>query len=91
MGAHHCFYCPVIIQRRDHKNIKYADKVIINPGKNVHLSRSIKLIKPDILPKGGDRIRGGMPEFELSVRKKKLGCKIVYNVSEAKCNYTHGY
>jgi hypothetical protein len=33
---------------------------------------------------------GSMPEIELKTCEE-LGCKIVYNVSEAKCNYTHGY
>ena len=59
------------------------DKVIIDPGKNTTSEEALKLIKPDILAKGGDRIPGSMPEVELKVCKE-LGCKIVYNVGGAK-------
>jgi cytidyltransferase-like protein len=65
------------------ESIKYVDKVIIDPGKDVTCEDALKLIKPDILAKGGDRIPGSMPEVELNVCKE-LGCKIVYNVGGAK-------
>ena len=65
------------------ESIKYVDKVIIDPGKDVTCEEALKLIKPDILAKGGDRISGSMPEIELSVFKE-LGCKIVYNVGGEK-------
>lgn len=65
------------------ESIKYVDKVIIDPGKDVTCEEALKLIKPDILAKGGDRVAGNMPEIELSVCKE-LGCKIVYNVGGGK-------
>jgi D-glycero-beta-D-manno-heptose 1-phosphate adenylyltransferase len=65
------------------ESIKYVDKVIIDPGKNVTCEEALKLVKPDILAKGGDRIPGSMPEIELKACEE-LGCKIVYNVGGEK-------
>lgn len=65
------------------ESIKYVDKVIIDPGKDVTCEEALKLVKPDILAKGGDRVEGAMPEIELKVCKE-IGCKIVYNVGGAK-------
>ncbi len=65
------------------ESIKYIDKVIIDPGKDVTCEDALRLIKPDILAKGGDRTTGSMPEIELKVCKE-LGIKIVYNVGGEK-------
>ena len=65
------------------ESIKYVDKVIIDPGKDVTCEEALKLVKPDILAKGGDRTQGAMPEIELSVCRE-IGCEIVYNVGGAK-------
>ena len=65
------------------ESIKYVDKVIIDPGKNVTCEEALKLIRPDILAKGGDRAPGSMPQIELDVCKE-VGCKIVYNVGGEK-------
>ena len=65
------------------ESIKYVDKVIIDPGKDITCEEALKLIKPDVLAKGGDRVSGSLPEVELVVCKK-LGCNIVYNVGGAK-------
>ena len=65
------------------ESIRYVDKVIIDPGKDVTCEEALKLVKPNILAKGGDRIEGSMPEIELSVCKE-LGCRIIYNVGGAK-------
>jgi D-beta-D-heptose 7-phosphate kinase/D-beta-D-heptose 1-phosphate adenosyltransferase len=65
------------------ESIKYVDKVIIDPGKDVTCEEALKLIKPDILAKGGDRTPGNMAEIEIKVCKE-LGCKIVYDVGGTK-------
>jgi D-beta-D-heptose 7-phosphate kinase/D-beta-D-heptose 1-phosphate adenosyltransferase len=65
------------------ESIKYVDKVVIDPGKNVTCEEALLKIKPDILAKGGDRVTGSMPEIELETCKT-LGCKIVYNVGGSK-------
>ncbi|MEK7354105.1 MAG: adenylyltransferase/cytidyltransferase family protein [Chloroflexota bacterium] len=65
------------------ESIRYVDKVIIDPGKDVTCEEALKLVKPDILAKGGDRVEGSMPEIELKTCKE-IGCRIIYNVGGAK-------
>lgn len=65
------------------ESIRYVDKVIIDPGKDTTCEEALKLVKPDILAKGGDRVPGAMPEIELEVCEE-LGIMIVYNVGGAK-------
>ncbi|MHB8104221.1 MAG: adenylyltransferase/cytidyltransferase family protein [Dehalococcoidales bacterium] len=65
------------------ESIKYVDKVIIDPGKDVTCEMALKLVKPDILAKGGDRVPGAIPACEVEACKE-LGCKIVYNVGGEK-------
>jgi D-beta-D-heptose 7-phosphate kinase/D-beta-D-heptose 1-phosphate adenosyltransferase len=65
------------------ESIRYVNKVIIDPGKDVTCEEALRLIKPDILAKGGDRTPGNMAEIEINVCKE-LGCKIVYGVGGEK-------
>jgi cytidyltransferase-like protein len=65
------------------ENIKYVDRVIIDPGNDVTCEAALRMVKPDILAKGGDRSAGAMPEIELKVCEE-LGIKIVYNVGGEK-------
>ncbi len=75
-----CTFYPSQDERKEIlESVKYVDEVIIDPGKDITCEEALKLVKPDILAKGGDRVAGSMPEIELSVCKE-LGCKIVYNV-----------
>jgi D-beta-D-heptose 7-phosphate kinase/D-beta-D-heptose 1-phosphate adenosyltransferase len=65
------------------ESIKYVDKVIIDPGKDVTCEAALRLVKPDILAKGGDRVAGSIPEIELKTCEE-LGIEIVYNVGGKK-------
>jgi cytidyltransferase-like protein len=65
------------------ESIKYVDRVIIDPGKDITCEDALRMVKPDILAKGGDRSAGAMPEIELKTCQK-LGIKIVYNVGGEK-------
>ena len=65
------------------ESIRYVDRVIIDPGKDVTCEEALKLVSPDIFAKGGDRTEEGMPEIELNVCKE-VGCRIVYNVGGEK-------
>lgn len=47
------------------------------------VTETLKLIKPDIFAKGGDRVPGALPESEVDVCKE-IGCKIVYGVGGGK-------
>jgi len=77
------FYPSENVRKEIIESIRYVDKVIIDPGKDVTCEEALKLVKPDILAKGGDRTEGSMPEIELRVCKE-LGCRIIYNVGGAK-------
>jgi D-beta-D-heptose 7-phosphate kinase/D-beta-D-heptose 1-phosphate adenosyltransferase len=79
----HTFYPSQDERKEIIESIKYVDKVIIDPGKDVTCEEALKLVKPDILAKGGDRTAGSMPQIELDVCEE-LGCKIVYNVGGEK-------
>ncbi len=65
------------------EGIKYVDRVIIDPGQDVTCEEALKVVKPDILAKGGDRVAGSMPEIELKVCQE-LGIEVVYNVGGEK-------
>ena len=65
------------------ESIKYVDRVIIDPGKDITCEDALRLVKPNILAKGGDRVEGAMPEVELKVCNE-LGIKVVYNVGGEK-------
>jgi cytidyltransferase-like protein len=77
------FYPSEKERKRIIESIKYVDKVIIDPGKNVSCEEALLKIQPDILAKGGDRISGSMPQIELETCKI-LGCKIIYKVGGSK-------
>jgi D-beta-D-heptose 7-phosphate kinase/D-beta-D-heptose 1-phosphate adenosyltransferase len=65
------------------ESIRYVDKVIIDPGPDTTCEVALRLLKPDILAKGGDRTPGNMAEIEIQVCRE-IGCKIIYNVGGQK-------
>jgi cytidyltransferase-like protein len=65
------------------ESIRYIDKVVIDPGPDITCEAGLRLVKPDILAKGGDRVPGAMPEVEIKTCED-LGIKIVYNVGGEK-------
>jgi len=65
------------------ESIRYVDKVIIDPGPDITCEAALRLIKPDILAKGGDRTPSNMAQIEIDVCKE-IGCKIIYNVGGEK-------
>jgi cytidyltransferase-like protein len=66
------------------ESIRYVDQVIIDPSSDCTCVEALKLLKPDILAKGGDRCSDAdMPPEELKVCKE-LGIKIVYGVGGGK-------
>lgn len=77
------FYMTQAERKEIVESIRYVDKVVIDPGKDITCEEALKLVKPDILAKGGDRTSGAMPEIELKMCKS-LGIKIVYNVGGEK-------
>ena len=73
------FYSSEKERKKILESIKYVDEVIIDPGNDTTCEEALKLNKPDVLAKGGDRTENSMPEIELSVCRE-LGIEIVYGV-----------
>ena len=73
------FYSSEEERKKILESIKYVDEVIIDPGHDITCEEALKLIKPDVLAKGGDRKENSMPEIELTVCRE-LGIEIVYGV-----------
>ena len=44
-------------------------------------SRALKVTKPDVFAKGGDRTPGNMPQEELDVCRS-IGCEVIYGVGK---------
>ena len=65
------------------KELKSVDKIIMNIDKDETCTETLRLVKPNIFAKGGDRAPDNMPKSELNVCKE-IECEIVYGVGEAK-------
>ena len=63
------------------KALKYVDEVVIGIDSDGTVAKTLLMIKPDILAKGGDRTKDTMPQSEIDVCKQ-IGCEIVYGVGE---------
>ena len=63
------------------KAIKYVDRVVIGIDNDGTIAKTLLMLRPDILAKGGDRTENTMPSNELEVCKQ-IGCKIVYGVGD---------
>jgi bifunctional ADP-heptose synthase (sugar kinase/adenylyltransferase) len=60
-----------------------ADTVVVNIDKDSTCAETLRLVRPNIFAKGGDRTPSNMPESEI-LACKEIGCQIVYNVGEPK-------
>lgn len=63
------------------KRIKYIDKVIDCIDKDQTVCKTLKMLKPDIFAKGGDRTLENIPERKIC---EELGIKMVFNVGKGK-------
>ena len=77
------FYSSQEERKKILESIKYVDEVVIDPGEETTCEEALKLVKPDVLAKGGDRTENSMPEIELNVCRE-LGIEIVYGVGGGK-------
>ena len=62
-------------------NIPWIEDVVVSIDKDGTCAETLRMIKPDLFVKGGDRTSDNMPQNEIEVCKK-IGCKIVYGVGE---------
>lgn len=58
-----------------------VDEVVVNIDKDGSCAETLRLVKPDIFAKGGDRIKGNIPPKEVEVCQE-IGCRIVYGVGD---------
>ncbi len=66
------------------REMRSVDEVVVNmdyPG--LTCARTLKMVRPDIYAKGGDRTPENVPECELRVCNE-IGCQIVYDVGDSK-------
>ncbi|MFC2059679.1 adenylyltransferase/cytidyltransferase family protein [Chloroflexota bacterium] len=63
------------------KAISCVDEVIITVDKDGTQAETLKMARPDIFAKGGDRTPDNMPENEIKACEE-IHCKIVYGVGE---------
>ncbi len=61
------------------KELRCVDEVIATVDNDGTQAETLKLVKPDIFAKGGDRIHDNMPQNEIEACEE-IGCKIVYGV-----------
>lgn len=55
------------------------NEIIVSIDKDNTVTETLRMIKPDIFAKGGDRTPDNMPKKEVDVCKE-IGCEIVYGV-----------
>jgi len=60
-----------------------CDEVVVNIDKDLTCAETLRMIRPQIFAKGGDRDPSNMPANEIAVCEE-IGCRIVYDVGEPK-------
>jgi cytidyltransferase-like protein len=65
------------------ENIGAVGGVILSIDPDLGCSRTLRLIKPDIFAKGGDRVPATMPVEEIDTCRE-IGCKITYDIGGGK-------
>ena len=62
-------------------SIRYVDQVVRNIDLDTSSAMTLRVIKPNIFAKGGDRVQGNIPASEVKACKE-IGCQIVYGVGD---------
>jgi bifunctional ADP-heptose synthase (sugar kinase/adenylyltransferase) len=63
--------------------LRSVDKVVMNIDTDGTCAETLRMVRPQIFAKGGDRTPNNMPSNELEVCRE-IGCTIVYNVGDDK-------
>ena len=61
------------------REMRSVDEVVMNVDKDISCAETLKMVKPDVFAKGGDRGPDNLPESELEVCRE-LGIELVFNV-----------
>ena len=62
-------------------NIPWIEDVVVSIDKDGTCAETLRMIKPTILAKGGDRTPDNMPENEIKVCQE-IGCEIIYGIGD---------
>lgn len=73
------FILPLIERLRVIEEYPFVNQTIVSIDRDQSVAETLRLVRPNIFAKGGDRISSHMPKKELEVCKE-IGCKIVYGV-----------
>jgi len=74
--------CTPLAERLDMiKDLKYVDEVVVVVDKDQTVTETLRMVKPDIFAKGGDRTPENMPQSELDACRE-IGCEIRYGVCD---------
>jgi cytidyltransferase-like protein len=63
------------------KALRWVDEVVVTIDKDGTMAETLKIVKPNIFAKGGDRTPDNMPTNEVEACKE-IDCKIVYGVGK---------
>lgn len=77
------FYPGIVDRMAIIRELQSVDEVVVNIDRDGSCGESLKMVRPQIFAKGGDRGPDNMPENELAICRE-MGCKIVYNVGALK-------
>jgi len=77
------FYPSINDRRAIVRELESVDEVVVCIDKDGTVAETLRMVRPDIFAKGGDRTPDNMPRSELAVCKE-IGCEVVYDVGEAK-------
>lgn len=73
--------------KRVFRKAPFIDGVVVSIDEGNTQAETIKMLRPHIFAKGGDRIPGNMPQVELDACNE-IGCKVVYGVGGQLCSST---
>lgn len=63
------------------KALRSVDEVIVCYDDDGTCTTALKMLRPDVFCKGGDRTPNNMPQSEIDICQE-IGCQIVYGVGE---------
>jgi len=73
------FVLPLLERLRIIEEYPFVDQTVVCIDRDQTVAETLRLVKPDIFAKGGDRLSSHMPKKELDACKE-IGCKVVYGV-----------
>jgi len=65
------------------RELRSVDEVVVSVDDGITCAETLRLVRPHIFAKGGDRTPDNMPECEIKVCEE-IGCQVVYNVGDSK-------